>query len=87
MDKDRLQALLAELHEELGRADALDADSRRLLAQVLEDARALASRGRAEPDADGLAALQDAALGLQSSDPRLALLAGQIADSLAKLGI
>ncbi|MBW7930002.1 MAG: DUF4404 family protein [Gammaproteobacteria bacterium] len=90
MDKDRLQSLLAELHQELGRTDTLDADSRRLLLQVLEDARVLASRDPGasdEPDANGLAALQEAALELQSSHPRLALLAGQVADSLAKLGI
>lgn len=89
MDRDRLQSLLTELHHELGRADTLDAGLRQLLLRVMEDARLLAAEQAPEHevDAGSVTAFQDAALELQSSYPQLSLLVGQIADTLAKLGI
>ncbi|MCC7330051.1 MAG: DUF4404 family protein [Gammaproteobacteria bacterium] len=85
MDKDRLQALLAELHRELAGAGPLDTESRRLLDQVLQDVRQLAADQPARAGDAGQFA--QAALRLEASHPRLAALLGQVADSLAKLGI
>ncbi|MFO1355204.1 MAG: DUF4404 family protein [Gammaproteobacteria bacterium] len=85
MDKDRLQALLAELHRELAGAGPLDPESRRLLDQVLQDVRQLAADQPARAGDAGQFA--QAALRLEASHPRLAALLGQVADSLAKLGI
>ena len=44
MDKDRLQALLAELHRELAGSGTLDTESRRLIDQLLQDMQRLADR-------------------------------------------
>ncbi|MCC7488039.1 MAG: DUF4404 family protein [Gammaproteobacteria bacterium] len=87
MDKGRLQALLAELHRELAGTGSLDAESRRLLDQVLQDVRRLAADEPAPADAGDAGQLEQAALRLEAGHPRLAALLGQIADTLAKLGI
>jgi len=87
MDKDRLQVLLAELHRELAGAGPLDPESRRLLDQVLQDVRQLAADQPARAGAGDAGQFAQAALRLEASHPRLAALLGQVADSLAKLGI
>ena len=59
--------------------------ARRLLDQVLQDVRQLAADQPARAGDAGQFA--QAALRLEASHPRLAALLGQVADSLAKLGI
>jgi hypothetical protein len=81
MDHDRLRALLAELHRELGSAERLDAESRSLVEQVLQDLERLES----PPTAD--AGLRDLVLRVESEHPRLAAAIGQVADALGRLGI
>ncbi len=88
MNQTRLQQLLSELHRELAAAGSLDADSRRMLEQVLADLRALDPAAGGGLAAAGPAAqLQDAALRLEAGHPRLAGALGQLGDALAKLGI
>lgn len=87
MDKDRLQALLAELHRELAGAGSLDGESRRLIDQLLQDMQRLATDQPSRADAGDAGQLEQAALRLEAGHPRLAALLGQIADTLAKIGI
>lgn len=88
MDQSKLQQLLTDLHRELSAAQTLDADSRRMLEQVLRDVRALDPAGGAGAGSGGPAAqLQEAALRLEAGHPRLASALGQLGDALAKLGI
>ena len=92
MDRARLRSLLAELHRELGSADRLDEESRRLVEQVLADVDRLEAGppadpapDRDEPSADDI--LRDLVLKLEAEHPRLAATVGQLADALGRLGI
>lgn len=87
MDKNRLQALLTELHRELADANALDPDSRRMLERVLDDVRRIGTAGAAEAPAEPAGQLREAALRLEAEHPKLAAALGQLGDALAKLGI
>ena len=84
MERDRLNALLGELQRELASADHLDPDSRQLVEQVLADVDRLDDGG-----VEGTLAgnVQDLILKVESEHPRLALMLGQVADALARLGI
>jgi hypothetical protein len=86
MDNDRIHRLLTELHRELSGAGAIDAESRRLLDQVLTDLQQLSPSPGDVPE-EPTAQLQEAALRLEAEHPRLAVVIGQLADTLAKLGI
>jgi hypothetical protein len=87
MDRDRLRALLTELHRELGTADRLDAESRRLLEQVLAVADRLAAGPAVEARGTSDGDLRDLVLKLESEHPRLAAAIGQVADALGRIGI
>ncbi len=87
MDKGKLQTLLAELHQELAGTRALDSESRQLLDHVLQDIRRLVAEESPGSVPAGNGQVQEAALRLEAGYPRLAALLGQIADTLAKLGI
>lgn len=87
MDKTRLQALLTELHRELSAAGSVDAESRRLIDQVLVDIRQLTPESAEPPADDPAAQLREAALRIEAEHPRLSTALGQLADTLAKLGI
>jgi hypothetical protein len=87
MDRDRLRALLTELHRELGTADRLDAESRRLLEQVLADADRLDAGPAVEASGTSDGDLRDLVLKLESEHPRLAAAIGQVADALGRIGI
>jgi len=82
----RLQQLLRELHTELGNSDAIDAESRRQLQDLAEDIEA-AVAASAVPAGEGDNQLQQAVLEFETEHPRIAGILGQIADTLAKLGI
>ena len=86
MDNTRLQRLLSDLHRELAGATTVDAESRRMLDQVLADIRQLSPPATAEP-ADATGQIREAALRLEAEHPRLAATLGQLGDALAKLGI
>ena len=86
MDNNRLQRLLTDLHRELSGATAVDAESRRMLEQVLNDIRQLSPPGGDAEDS-ATAQIQEAALRLEAEHPRLAAALGQLGDTLSKLGI
>ena len=86
MDNSKLQRLLGELHRELSGATTVDAESRRMLDQVLTDIRQLSPPPAEEAD-DPTTQIREAALRLEAEHPRLAATLGQLGDALAKLGI
>ena len=89
MPKEKLRALLEELHQELASAENVDAESQALLEQVAGDIRNLVDVEAADGDSHGSAAsrAQDAALRFESEHPRLAGVLNQLVDALNKLGI
>lgn len=87
MDKGALQKLLTDLHRELSSARSLDAESREMLAQILDDIRQLTGEEPAKVPEGAAAELREAALRLEAEHPRLASALGQLGDTLAKLGI
>jgi hypothetical protein len=92
MDRAKLRSLLTELHRELGSAERLDEESRRLVEQVLADVDRLeagptAARSTGRNDAGADDALRDLVLKLEAEHPRLAATIGQLADALGRLGI
>jgi hypothetical protein len=82
----RLQQLLRELHTELGNSDSIDAESRRQLQDLAEDIETAVAASGAPEGEDGNQ-LQQAVLEFETEHPRIAGILGQIADTLAKLGI
>jgi Domain of unknown function (DUF4404) len=82
----RLQQLLRELHTELSNSDSIDAESRRQLQDLAEDIEA-AVAASGVPEGEGGNQLQQAVLEFETEHPRIAGILGQIADTLAKLGI
>jgi hypothetical protein len=86
--KQRLHKLLEELHTELGTAEALDEQAKDKLRGIAQEIE-----GAVGPDedkglgSDAMNQLEEAAVGFQAEHPRLAGILGQIADTLAKLGI
>ena len=89
MKKEHLQSLIATLHKELTAAASVDADSRALLQQLIQDIEDLA--GGDEPPAERVESasgqLESAALKFESEHPKLSMALGEIMDALGKLGI
>jgi hypothetical protein len=80
-----LQQLLRRLHDELGRAESLDAESRKLLDVVARDITALTA---AQDGVSGhLPALERIAVRFESDHPALSAVARQLIDALGKAGI
>ena len=89
MDKEKLNRLLTDLHDELGSAETVDESSTELLRQAMDDIRdAVGSddvtSGTPHPVRDQL---ERSAVEFESEHPRIAGILGQIADTLGKLGI
>jgi Domain of unknown function (DUF4404) len=85
MSSEDLGALLAQLHERLRSARALDPESRKLLATVARDIeQALASDGASAVAAEPVEAL---AVRFEADHPSLAGVLRQIMDTLGKAGI
>lgn len=82
---DELHALLRRLHEELGSARPLDAESRELLRLVERDISGLPAA--AAEAGERLSALERLAVRFESDHPKAAGLIRQLADALAKAGI
>lgn len=87
MDQNRLHALLVELDRELKATGSLDAQSQKLLEQVLADIPGpdTPADRREHPSAE--ARLRELVLRFESDYPRLSGAVGQVADALGKLGI
>jgi hypothetical protein len=80
-----LQQLLRRLHDELGRAESLDDESRKLLGVVARDITALSA---AKEGVSGhVPALERVAVKFESKHPALSAVARQLVDALAKAGI
>lgn len=93
MEKHQLEAHLRQLRAELRDVeslDALDANDRQLLAQLDADIHKLLETSEPESSLD-LSQLservQQSVMRLEASHPNLALVMGQIAEMLARLGI
>lgn len=85
MNTQELHQLLRQLHDELGKAAALDDESRELLGVVARDIGALTE---AREEASGhVPGLERIAVRFESDHPALSAVARQIADALAKAGI
>lgn len=89
MDEDRLQEKLEELHTELQTVETIDQNELRVLRQLRDDIQRLLERSKTqEANYERLSSnLQDAVKQLEASHPKLAMLLGQVADVLAKMGI
>lgn len=89
MDKQQLRSLIENLHHELASAEAIDAESRALLKELVQDVEKLAdnsgSAEDAQPETSGQ--LEKAALQFESEHPRLSMALGEVIDALTKLGI
>lgn len=88
MSSQDLQTLLRQLHAELGRADALDPESRRLLDVVVDDIRRV---GADEPPSTTTHAtpggLEELAVRFEADHPSTAAALRRLADVLGKAGI
>ena len=90
-DRESLQVLLARIHERLNEAGSVDAGSRELLTQVMEDIeRALATQGA---PATGSATeantsrLETLAVRFEADHPALAATLRRLVDLLGEVGI
>ena len=89
MPDDSLKQTLTRLHAELSRSEALDADTRALLEQVLQDIGSLLETSSQEPHTpDSLVErLRQAAADFEDSHPALTAVVGEVADVLSRMGI
>lgn len=90
MDKQKLLEILAELHDELARAEAVDATVKEALRRISCDID-LALTQDAEPSATEPAALSnrwaDLATEFETKHPHVASLVQQVTDLLSGMGI
>ena len=86
MADEDLRALLKQLHARLGRAKAVDEDSRNLLATVSADIEGALARSE-EADAAHAPVLEQLAAKFQTEHPQLANVLRQIVDTLGNAGI
>lgn len=91
MPKKALRQQLTELHGALGSTQELDTELRVLLKEVSGDIEKLLGEDSADDDASAADQLQARirreAVDFEAEHPRLARILGDLADTLAKLGI
>jgi hypothetical protein len=90
MPETRLRATLEELQRTLEEPSALDAESRELLNELLEDIQTLLARApeeREEADSSLLDRLAEIARRFEKSHPSLTAAVGRVANALSNLGI
>jgi len=87
MDAETLKKTLAELHDELRRARALDEQSRELLRKIMRDVEALGPSSAFAPPALRRHRLEELAIGFEAEHPRLAAGLRELMDLLAKAGL
>ncbi len=89
-EQDRLRSALQAIHEELHAAPSLDADTRQLLASVLQDIHAtLRSPGSSSPlePQPHIAQLKQVLERFEDSHPTLTRLVSNMVDALGQIGI
>ncbi len=89
VDKKQLQDIIEKLHRELASADSVDAESRVLLQELVQDVEKLAGGSNAAGAGNDMTTgqLQNAALRFESEHPKLSMALGEVVDALGKLGI
>ena len=88
MEKQRLQELLVQLHEELENTDAVDERTGEVLGELKEDiSRLVKEETDIEEDHEGLTErLGDAVGHFEQDHPKLSIAIQHILDSLARMG-
>jgi hypothetical protein len=87
MPKQKLRETLSRLHEDLAAEPQLDAETARLLRNVLTDIEKLLGE-QDDVEHETLASrLAEATADFESSHPRLTATVGQLADALSGMGI
>lgn len=85
MSDEDLRGLLAQLHARLGRADALDSESRALLTTVARDIETtLGRKGPAKKTPERIEAL---AVRFETDHPAIAEVLREIIDTLGRAGV
>jgi Domain of unknown function (DUF4404) len=88
MNNDRLRQLLATLHQELGDAKSVDAESRRLMGVLITDIDRVLATSPAAPQAGRLRdRLEELLLRFEAKHPTIAVSMNELIDALAKAGI
>ena len=88
MNRDRLRQLLASLHQELGDAKTVDAESRQLMGALMKDLdRVLDSSPAARQDGRFQDRLEELLLRFEAQHPGIAASLHELIDTLAKAGI
>jgi len=90
MDKQQLDELLKQLHDELGRADSVDAENRDTLRKLAKDIQDLLDRAEGD-ETPGYQSLLDqlrsTIVQFEVSHPGLSLAIAQVINALADMGI
>ena len=90
MPETRLRTTLEELQRTLEAPDAVDAESRQLLGELVEDIQAVLARApeeREDADPSLLDRLAEMARRFEKSHPSLTAAVGRVANALSNLGI
>ena len=89
MAREKLQRLIASLHDELGSTESIDNQSKELLQGLMTDIEDIAASESASSESHATATgqLENAALKFESDHPKLSMILGEIMDTLGKLGI
>ncbi len=88
MPTEQLRKTLEKLHSELEKTPSLDAESHRLLVEVLRDIESLLASGESEHTSDTLLDRLRSATGeFEESYPTLTEAVGRVADVLSRMGI
>lgn len=88
MNRDRLRQLLATLHQELGDAKSVDAESRRLMGAVIKDIDRVLDTSPAAPQDGGIRdRLEQLLLRFEAKHPAIAASMHELIDALARAGI
>ncbi len=90
MSESQLREHLERLHTELEETDSVDDEARRLLAEVMQDIRAILDRSGDAPASSSQSIadrLVEATQRFEESHPTLAATVGRVADTLSHLGI
>jgi hypothetical protein len=87
MNSETLKKTIAALHQELGRASALDEKSRQLLREIMRDIEGLGPSSGSAPDTLHRHRLEELAVGFEIEHPTLAAVLRQLMDLLTKAGL
>lgn len=88
MDREKLEALLQSLKEELGGAKSIDPESRRSLSSAMAEIRRLIDAPSRPPEAHTVREhLEEVVLRYEADHPALTAVAQALIDTLAKAGI